>query len=106
MRVIKATTDNKIYIIDLDVNDVRSFYREIGGFECVRTQELHNFFHEPVTMVVDDDGYAKQKTFNVIASVFYSNDIVGDVIFVPEEHGEFIEFFDVDAQCEYMNSLL
>lgn len=106
MRVIKVTTSNKIYIVDIDVNDVRSFYNEIGGFECVRTQELHNFFNEPVTMVVDDDGFAKEKEFNVIASSFYGGDIVGDVIFVPEEYGDFVEFFDVDAQCHYMNALL
>lgn len=106
MRVIKATTDDKIYIVDLDPNDVRSFYKEIGGFECVRTQELHRVFKEPVTMVVDDDGYSKGKKLNIIASAFYQGDIVGDVIFVPEEHGEFVPFFDVDAQCEFMKSLL
>lgn len=106
MRVIKATTDEKIYIIDLDVNDVREVRKEIGGFECVRTQDLHDFLNEPVTMIVDDDGYAKQKDFNVIASAFYQGEIVGDVIFVPEEYGEFVEFFDVDAQCHYMNALL
>lgn len=106
MRVIKATVDNKIYIVDIDVDDVRSFYNEIGGFECVRTQDLHNFFHEPVTMVVDDDGFARGKALNVIASAFYRGDIVGDVIFVPEEHGEFVEFYDVDSQCHYMSALL
>ncbi|MBQ8519162.1 MAG: DUF3846 domain-containing protein [Agathobacter sp.] len=102
MRVIKATTDNKLYIVDLDVDDVMSFHKEIGGFECVRTQELHRFFHEPVTMVVDDDGFMKEKPLNVIASKFYNGDIVGDVIFVPEECGEFVEFFDVDAQYNYL----
>ena len=106
MRVIKATTDNKIYIVDIDVDDVRSFYKEIGGFECVRTQELHRFFKEPVTMVVDDDGFARGKELNFIASAFYQGDIVGDVIFVPEENGDFVEFFDVDAQCHYMNAML
>lgn len=106
MRVIKATTDNKIYIVDMDVDDVRSFHKEIGGFECVRTQQLHDFFHEPVTMIVDDDGFAKGKNLNTVASAFYQGDIVGDVIFVPEEHGDFVEFFDVDAQCHYMNAFL
>lgn len=106
MHVIKATTDNKIYIIDLDPNDVGQVYDELGGFECVRTLELHNFFHEPVTMIVDDDGFMNEKPLNIIASAFYQGDIVGDVIFVPEENGEFVEFFDVNAQCEYMKSLL
>lgn len=106
MRVIKVTTDNLIYIIDIDVDDVKSFHKEIGGFECVRTMELRKFFNEPVTMVVDDDGYCKKKDINVIASSFYTGDIVGDVIFVPEEYGKFVEFFDVDAQCHYMNALL
>lgn len=108
MRVIKATTDNKIYIVDMDVTDVKAFYKEIGGFECVRTEELHKFFNEPVTMVVDGDGFVKQKELNVIGSCFYPGDIVGDVIFVPEEYGgfDFMEFQDVDAQCHYMNALL
>lgn len=106
MRVIKATTDNKIYIVDIDVTDVKDFLKEIGGFECVRTKELRMFFKEPVTMVVDDDGFAKQKELNAIGSCFYPGDIVGDVIFVPEVYGDFVEFDDVDAQCHYMNALL
>lgn len=106
MRVIKATTDNKIYIIDIDMSDIEAIHNEIGGFECVRTMELHRFFKEPVTMIVDDDGFARGKALNVIASCFYQGDIVGNVLFVPEEHGEFVEFFDVDAQCHYLNSLL
>lgn len=106
MRVIKVTTDNKIYIIDIDVNDVKVVHKEIGGFECVRTKEIHQFFHEHVTMIVDDNGFAKEKPLNIIASALYGyGDIVGDVLFVPEEYGEFVEFFDVDAQCHYMNAL-
>lgn len=104
MRVIKATTDNLIYILDLDCNDVKAVREEIGGFECVRTLELHRFFQEDVTMIVDDNGFAKGKPLNVIASAFYQGDIVGDVIFVPEEFGRFVDFFDVDAQCHYMNA--
>lgn len=106
MQVIKATTDSKIFVIDLDVSDVKKFINEIGGFECVRTQLLRDFFEEPVTMVVDDDGYAKGKPFNVIASCFYPSDIVGDVIFVPEKDGEFVGFSDVNATCVFMNRLL
>lgn len=109
MRIIKATTDNKIYIIDIDPNNHKEVHKEIGGFECVRTPELHRFFDESVTMIVDDDGFAKDKPLNVIASAFYQGDIVGDVLFVVEEYGgygEFIDFFDVDAQCHYMNALL
>lgn len=106
MRVIKVTTDNKIYIIDIDVNDVKAVHEEIGGFECVRTKEIHQFFQENVTMIVDDDGFAKEKSLNIIASALYGfGNIVGDVLFVPEEHGVFVEFFDVDAQCHYMNAL-
>lgn len=106
MQVIKATTDNKIYIIDLDANDVKAVIKEIGGFGCVRTQQLHDFFHEPVTMIFDYYGYVKGKPLNVIASAFYQGDIVGDVLFVPEEYGKFVDFYDVNAQCEYMKSLL
>lgn len=105
MRVIKATVNNDIFIIDIDVNDVRSFYAEVGGFECVRTKQLHHFFDEPVTMVIDDNGFANGKELNIIASSFYAGDIVGDVIFVPEVDGEFCAFADVDAQCLYMNAV-
>lgn len=106
MRVIKVTTDKKISIIDLDMSDLDAIYNEIGGFECVRTKDLVHFFQEDVIMVVDDDGFAKDKPYNPIASFFYPGDIVGDVLFVPEEHGEFVDFYDVDAQCIYLTSRL
>lgn len=105
MRVIKATVDNEIFIVDIDVHDVRSFYAEVGGFECVRTQLLHDFFDELVTMVIDDNGFANGKSINYIASAFYPGIIVGDVIFVPEVNGQFYGFADVDAQCLYMNAV-
>ena len=107
MKVIKATTDQKITVVEVDFDDMNTVYEQIGGFECVRTAELHKFFHAPVVMIVDDDGYAKDKEINPIGSCFYGGpDIVGDVLFVPEEFGRFVEFDDVDATCEYMNSLL
>lgn len=108
MRVIKATTDEKIFIVDVDFNDMNTVYEEIGGFEIVRTADLLTFFHEPVVMIVDDDGRAKLKEINPVASAFYRSSvrIVGDVLFVCEESGEFVDFDDVDATCEYMCSLL
>ena len=106
MRVIKATTDFNISIIDLDVDDIEAVYKEIGGFECVRTKELQRFFKEPVVMIVDDNGFAKGKPLNVFASAFYQGDIVGDVLFVVEENGEFVDFIDVDSQLELINIFL
>lgn len=108
MRVIKATTDDKIYIVDVNFDLLNECSDAIGCdfIEIVRTDELRKFFHENVVMVVDSDGFAHGKPLNIIASAFYQGDIVGDVFFVPEEYGEFVEFSDVDAQCCYMNSLL
>lgn len=106
MRVIKVTTDKKISIIDLDMSNLEAIHNVIGGFECVRTKDLLQFFQEDVIMVVDDNGFAKEKPYNPIASFFYPGDIVGDVLFVCEEHGEFVDFYDVDMQCIYLNSYL
>ena len=107
MRVIKATVDEKLSIVDVDFNNMDTVYKEIGGFEVVRTSALRSFFHGPVVMIVDDNGWAKLKEFNPVASAFYGGPgIVGDVLFVLEEFGEFVDFDDVDATYEYMNSLL
>lgn len=106
MRVIKATTDQQIFIVDVDFSDMNTVYNEIGGFEVVRTVDLVLFFHERVVMLVDDDGFAKNKPLNVIGSVFYGGDIVGDVLFVPEVDGEFVDFDDIDAQLVHMRSFL
>lgn len=56
--------------------------------------------------IVDDDGFAKGKPLNVIASAFYQGDIVGDVLFVPEKSGDFVNFIDIEAQCKFMKLLL
>lgn len=107
MKVIKVTVDDVISVIDIDLNDWDSICEEIGGFEVVRTAALRSFFDAPVVMIVDDDGGFKLKEVNPIASLFYHGSyIVGDVLFVLEEFGEFVDFDDVDATCEYMNSFL
>ena len=104
MRVIKATIDGSIVIVDVDFENMDTIYNEIGGYEVVRTVELLYFFNEPVVMIVDGDGFMKKKNLNYVGSAFYAGDIVGDVLFVPELNGKFVEFDDVDAICVYMNS--
>lgn len=103
MRVIKATTDEKISVVDVDFSDMDTVYNEIGGFEVVRTAVLRSFFHAPVVIICDDNGWAKLKEINPIASAFYGGPgILGDVLFVLEEYGEFVDFDDADATCDYM----
>lgn len=107
MRVIKATVDQKIFVVDVDFSNMDTVYEHIGGFEIVRTAELRSFFHAPVVIICDDNGWAHQKEINLIASAFYGGPgIPGDVLFALEQYGEFVDFDDVDATCEYMNSLL
>lgn len=107
MRVIKASTDEKLSIVDVDFNNLDMVYEQIGGFEIVRTAELRSFFHAPVVMVVDDNGWAKLKEINPIASAFYGGPgIVGDVLFVLEEYDEFVDFDDVDATLDFLNQYI
>lgn len=107
MRVIKASTDEKLSIVDVDFNNLDTVYNLIGGFEIVRTAELRSFFHAPVVMVVDDNGWAKLKEINPIASAFYGGPgIVGDVLFVLEEYAEFVDFDDVDATLDFLNQYI
>ena len=106
MKVIKICADGDIGIIDIDFKNLDAVYNEIGGFEVVRTKELMHFFSEPVVMVVDDNFFAHGKPYNHIASEFYAGDICGDVLLVPEQDGNFIEFEDVNAACIYLSSFV
>ena len=49
MKTLKITTDNKISIIDVDLDDYRVLQQEIGGYvETVHTQIMYDYFRAPV----------------------------------------------------------
>lgn len=104
MQVIKIDVNGDVGIIDIDFSNMESVYDVVGGFEIVRTVQLRRFFNEPVVMVVDDNGFAHGRHYNHIASDFYEGDIVGNVLLVPEEYGEFVEFNDINESCLYLQS--
>ena len=72
MKTLKITTDNKISIIDVDLDDYRALQQEIGGYvETVHTQIMHDYFRAPVLMIVDEEGLLKDLPTNAVASYFY-----------------------------------
>lgn len=87
MKTLKITTDNKISIIDVDVDDHKALRQAIGGYvETVHTGVMHEYFKAPVLMLVDEEGLLKRLPINEVASHFYGYQehghiIVGDVIF-------------------------
>lgn len=87
MKTLKITTDNKISIIDVDLDDHKTLRRAIGGYiEIVHTGIMHEYFKTPVLMIVDEEGLIKNRPANPVASYFYGvrnhNQIIaGDVIF-------------------------
>lgn len=92
MKAIKITTDNKISIVDVDLNDFKAINREIGCslHEIVKTQLMFNWFKGPIVMLVDEEGLLRNRRFNGVASYMYGahmhgHPIVGDVLFaVPD----------------------
>lgn len=87
MKTVKVTTENKISIIDVDFDDFRDIQRALGGhFQPVRSMTMQIYFHEPMLMLVDEDGYYKQLTRNKLGCLFYETafhgyPILGDIIF-------------------------
>ena len=87
MKTLKITTDNKISIIDVDVDDHKALRQAIGGYvETVHTGVMHEYFKAPVLMLVAEEGWLKRLPINEVASHFYGYQehghiIVGDVIF-------------------------
>lgn len=95
MKTVKITTDNKISVIDVDLNDFRSIQQAIGGyFETVKTQKMFDYFKHPMMFLVDEEGHIKGLLLNQLGSYFYDTErhgwpIVGDIILaVP--YGEYI----------------
>ena len=88
MKTVKITTDNKIFVIDVNFNDFRAIQRAIGGhFETVHTQLMADYFHDPsVIMLVDEEGIIKGLPLNLVGSALYGTakhgiPLVGDLIF-------------------------
>ena len=87
MKTLKITTDNKISIIDVDVDDHKALRQAIGGYvEAVHTGVMHEYFKAPVLMLVDEEGLIKNLPVNAVASHFYGYQkhgyvIAGDAIF-------------------------
>lgn len=87
MKTVKVTTENKISVIDVDFDDFRDIQRALGGhFQPVHTQKMKEYFKEPMLMLVDEDGYYKQLTWNKLGCFFYATafhgyPILGDIIF-------------------------
>ena len=94
MDVIKVNANGTLEIVDVDFNNMQSVYDLIGGFEVVRTQALRKFFNCNAVMIVDDNFFAHNKPYNYAASDFYGGDILGDVLIICEEYGEFVPFPD------------
>ena len=103
MKTVKVTADNKISVIDIDLNDFRSIQHELGGyFETVKTQRMFNYFGYPIFFLVDEEGRLKNLRFNRLGCLFYGTarhgqPIVGDLIFAMQE-GENLKGPD-DAEC-------
>lgn len=95
MKTIKITTDNKVSIIDVDLNDFRSIQQAVGGyFETVKTQKMWDYFKQPIMFLCDEEGHVKNLPLNRFGSCLYDTGrhgwpIAGDIILaVPE--GEYI----------------
>lgn len=111
MKTLKITTDNKISIIDVDLDDYRALRRAIGGYvETVHTQIMYDYFRAPVLMLVDEEGLIKNRPANPIASYFYGvrshNQIIaGDVIFAISLGENMTGFGERDSE-QWMNKML
>ena len=87
MKTLKITTDNKVSIIDVNLDDYRALQQEIGGYiETVHTQIMYDYFKAPVLMLVDEEGLIKNLPVNAVASHFYGYQkhdctIAGDALF-------------------------
>lgn len=88
-KVIVITTENKISIRDIEVNDgsmLQGLWDAVGGFiEIVRPVGLEY----PLVLLCDEEGLLKGKEINIVGSVLYGmhehgNPIVGDIVVLQE----------------------
>ena len=111
MKTLKITTDNKISIIDVDLDNYRALQQEIGGYiETVHTQIMYDYFRVPVLMLVDEEGLIKNLPANAVASHFYGcqnhgHIIAGDAIFAISLGENMTGFGDRDSE-QWMNKML
>lgn len=100
MQTIKITTNNKISVINIDLNNYKEINKEIKCdiSEVVKTRFMWDFFGQPVLMLVDEEGILKNLKLNSVGSYMYGthlhgHPIVGDIIFaVPD--GECLAGFE------------
>ena len=111
MKTLKITTDNKISIIDVDIDDHKALRQAVGGYvEAVHTGVMHKYFKAPVLMLVDEEGLIKNLPVNAVASHFYGYQnhghvIVGDAIFAISLGENMTGFGDRDSE-QWMNKML
>lgn len=111
MKTLKITTDNKISIIDVDVDDHKALRQAIGGYvEAVHTGAMHEYFKAPVLMLVDEEGLIKNLPANAVASHFYGcqnhgHIIAGDAIFAISLGESMTGFGDRDSE-QWLNKML
>ena len=111
MKTLKITTDNKISIIDVNLDDYRALQQEIGGYiEIVHTGIMHEYFKAPVLMIVDEEGLIKNLPVNAAASHFYGcqnhgHIIAGDAIFAISLGENMTGFGDRDSE-QWINKML
>lgn len=109
-KVIKVTTDNRITVIDVDLMDIRSIQRAVGGYiETVHTKRMADYFKKPVLMLVDEEGLLKGLPMNTTGSLlygtaFHGHPIVGDILFVLAA-GEDFAAPDTDELKEWKERL-
>ena len=111
MKTLKITTDNKISIIDVDIDDHNALRQAVGGHvEAVHTGVMHKYFKAPVLMLVDEEGLFKRLPVNEVASHFYgyqehSHIIAGDAIFAISLGEDMTGFGERDSE-QWMNKML
>lgn len=111
MKTLKITTDNKISIIDVNLDDYRALQQEIGGYiETVHTQIMYDYFKAPVLMLVDEEGLIKNLPANAVASHFYGYQkhghvIAGDAIFAISLGENMTGFGERDSE-QWMQKML
>lgn len=104
MKTLKITTDNRIRMIDINMDDCKAIQKELGGyFETVHTKLMYEYFKAPVIMLVDEEGRCKCLPLNVVGSYFYGtqehgNPIAGDVLLALVVGEDFTGFTESDAR--------
>lgn len=111
MKTLKITTDNRICMIDIDMDNHKAIQKELGGhFETVHTKLMYEYFKAPVIMLVDEEGRCKCLPLNVVGSYFYGtqehgNPIAGDALLALVVGEDFTGFTESDAR-QWMDKLL